>query len=205
MNSNKSTFGLLRTREFRRAKVSREASTTGSESGTHRFDITSRVEPDAMAFDNVQAAPSVNLGGEEFADITATEEGNGGLQTPFLALDSHSTSAPEVAIGTTSPAQDNEGEALDVGDGFVVDGGETGNGGDAFDAEQLMSNMLDNVVVKLKGAAEVVTPVFRGADGRLTIDGNGLLNLVSCCTYEQVASLVTNTAGVCCVAAALRA
>lgn len=173
--SEKSRFGLLDKRQFTRAKIS-QATRTGSESGTHRLDTTTQVKPDAKSFDKMQTARSVKSGGEESGDVAAAERKNDGLPTPFLPLDSHATtSTPEVAVVTSSPPEYSKGNALDLGDGFMEEKTGAQDGGDAFDAEQLMDNMLD----KLKGAAEVVTPVFRGADGRLAIDGNGLLNLVS--------------------------
>lgn len=80
---------------------------------------------------------------------------------------------------STSPSKGMDVQDVEVGPAVVRDGAESSTDVSTLDGEDnMMSSMLDDVVVRLKGAAENITPVFRAEDGKLSIDGNGLLNLV---------------------------
>lgn len=147
-----------------RIATCREATTTDSDSGISRLESSQATS---------ECVDMVGAGGLEMdPDSGATEKGVE-LMASLVVADVDGTAT------STSPSKGSHEQDVEVGLAMVIDGAESSEGASMLDGEDyVMSSMLDDVVVRLKGAADSITPVFRAEDGRLSIDGNGLLNLV---------------------------
>lgn len=163
--------------------VCRRATTMGETSTAH-LETAPHSPTERTDIDTLQTAPPST--GENSLEHT---QGHCGTDASNATSSSAACSeGEENKLPPAPPFPSLEGEQ----GGEVEEKREDGTVGSILDVDAMIDNVMEGVGDVLKGAGMAVTPVSRGADGRLVIDGQGLLNLVRTLTvggWTEQASL----------------